>query len=181
MRAFFARKALKAFGLQYDYDVSYMQKMLEVSPAAFFKFIALTKLARHRERVPKEAFYAAKIVGALTEDCGPCVQLAVDMAQQAGMSPACIEAVVTRNLSAMDVDTVIGFRFADALVRRAPEEDDARAAVRQQWGDAAVVELTLATQVGRIFPMVKAGMGYGKTCQRVRVGDRAVDVLKDAA
>ncbi len=181
MRQFFARRALKAFGARYGYDVTYMGHMLNVSPAAFFKFAALTKAALHREAAPKPAFYAAKIVGALAEDCGPCVQLAVDMAEEAGMSPTCIEAVLTRNRADMDVDTLLGFRFADALVRRAPEEDDAREVVRGQWGEAAVIDLTLATQVGRIFPMVKAGLGFSKTCRRVHIGDRRVDVVKAAA
>ncbi|TQV80926.1 hypothetical protein [Denitrobaculum tricleocarpae] len=181
MRAFFARKALKAFGVHYSYDVSYMLQMLRVSPVAFFRFAALTKVAQHRGAVPREAFYAAKIVGALAEDCGPSVQLAVDMAQEAGMSDRCIQAVLTRDLSAMDVDTVIGFRFADALVKRAPEEDDARAVVRQQWGDAGLVELTLATQIGRIFPMVKTGLGFGKACRKVRVGRHSVVVPGRAA
>lgn len=181
MRQFFARRALGAFASRYNYDVTYMDHMLSVSPAAFFKFAALTKVALHREAAPKPAFYAAKIVGALAEDCGPCVQLAVDMAEEAGIPATSIEAVLTRNRSDMDVETLLGFRFADALVRRAPEEDDAREVVRAQWGEAAVVDLTLATQIGRIFPMVKAGLGFSKTCRRVRIGERPVDVVKAAA
>ena len=45
MRKFLARRALKAFGARYDYDVSYMHHMLDVLPSAFFDFAALTKLA----------------------------------------------------------------------------------------------------------------------------------------
>lgn len=74
-------------------------------------------------------------------------------------------------------------RFTSGVLqdRRAPEEDDAREVVRGQWGEAAVIDLTLATQIGRIFPMVKAGLGFSKTCRRVHVGDRRVDVVKAAA
>ncbi len=64
-RRYFARRALKAFGARYDYDVSYLSHMLDVSPGAFFKFAGLNKLAQHREAAPKEAVYAAKLVGAL--------------------------------------------------------------------------------------------------------------------
>ncbi len=181
MRKMIARRALAAFGKRYDYDVGYMEHMLTVSPAAFFKFGGLTKVAQHREAAPKEAFYAAKLVGALGEDCGPCVQLNVNMAVEAGVSATCIEAVLTRNLAAMDVDTLLGFRFADALVRRAPEEDEAREVVRLQWGDAGVLDLALATQIGRVFPMVKAGLGFAKTCQRVQLDAHDVDIVKAAA
>ena len=52
MRKMIARRALAAFGKRYDYDVGYMEHMLTVSPAAFFKFGGLTKVAQHREAAP---------------------------------------------------------------------------------------------------------------------------------
>lgn len=181
MRKFLAIRALKAFATRYGYDVSYMEHMINVAPAAFHAFAGLPKLTEHRAAAPIDAVYAAKLVGALAEDCGPCVQLVVRMAQDAGMSPTHIEAVLTRNRAAMNIDTVLGFRFADALVRRAPELDDAREVVRTQWGEVGVIDLTLATQVGRVFPMVKAGLGFAKSCQQIHIDDHDVDVVKEAA
>ncbi|WP_282608790.1 hypothetical protein [Pelagibius sp. Alg239-R121] len=181
MRSFFARRSVNAFGEHYGYDVAFMHHILKLSPDAFFKFTALTKLAQHRKAAPKEAFYAAKLVGALTEDCGPCVQLVIDMAQEAGVPPGCVEAILQRNLSAMGVDTLIGYRFADALARRSPEQGDAREAVRQQWGEMGVLDLTFAVQIGRVFPMLKEGLGFAASCQRVRVGDQSVEVFKEVA
>jgi hypothetical protein len=35
--------------------------------------------------------------------------------------------------------------------------------------------------MGRMFPMVKAGLGYAKECRRVAVGGNNVDVVKQAA
>ena len=58
------------------------------------------KAAAHREAVPIDASFAAKIVGALAEDCGPCTQLVVDMALEAGMAKDQIEAVLRRDVSA---------------------------------------------------------------------------------
>ena len=181
MRKYTAQRELSEFGEYYNYDVSYMQHMLDTSPEAYFKFEPMAILARHREAAPKPAFYAAKLVGALTEDCGPCVQLVVDMAREAGMSEKCIAAVLRRDLSAMDPETALGFRFADAIVRRAPEAEDARELVREQWGEVAVIDLTLGTQIGRVFPMIKTGLGHGQSCQRVRVGEHPVEVVKEAA
>ncbi len=181
MRKFLARLALKRFAMRYNYDVGFMHYMLETSPAAFFKFASLAKLATHRDAVPKEAFYAAKILGALAEDCGPCTQLAVDMAQEARVPPDQIQAVLRRDLGAMSADTLVAFRFAEALTWRRRDLDHARQALRRRWGEAAVIDLTLAVQVGRIFPMVKAGLGYAKTCQAVQLGDSAIDVVRLAA
>jgi hypothetical protein len=44
-----------------------------------------------------------------------------------------------------------------------------------------VIDLTLALQMGRVFPMVKAGLGYAKECRRVRVDGDHVDVVGQAA
>lgn len=181
MRKLLARKALNVMSVRYDYDVSYMAHMLEVSPSAFFKFTALTKLAQHREAAPEEAMFAAKLVGALAEDCGPCVQLVVNMAKEAGMSDNQIEAVLTRDTVEMSADTVLGFQFADAVVQHSSQADAVRQAVRDRWGDAGVLDLTLALQIGRVFPMVKTGLGYAKSCHRVVVSTDPIDVVKIAA
>jgi hypothetical protein len=182
MRSWIARRTLRAFARRYGYDVSYLLMMLNHSPAAFFKFAPVMKAAAHREAVPIDASFTAKIVGALAEDCGPCTQLVVDMALEAGMPRDQIEAVLRRDPKAMNEATLLGFRFADAVVRRAAEaEDEFRDAVRTQWGPKGVIDLTLALQMGRMFPMVKAGLGYAKECRRVAVGGNNVDVVKQAA
>ncbi|MEZ5665889.1 MAG: hypothetical protein R3F55_00305 [Alphaproteobacteria bacterium] len=181
MRKYLARRAIRAFGARYGYDVAYMHHMLETAPAAFFRFAQAARLARHRDAASRDAAFAAKLVGALAEDCGPCVQLVVDMAREAGMAPDQVQAVLTRDIARMGIDTALGFRFADAVARRDPAADAARDAVRARWGEAGVLDLTLSVQIGRLFPMVKMGLGYAHSCQRVRVDDRPVDVIGAAA
>jgi hypothetical protein len=182
MRSWIARRTLRAFAKRYGYDVSYLEMMLNCSPSAFFKFAPVMKAAAHREAVPIDASFAAKIVGALAEDCGPCTQLVVDMALEAGMPRDQIEAVLRRDPRAMNDATTLGFRFADSVVRRAIEkEDEFRDAVRTQWGQRGVIDLTLALQMGRMFPMVKAGLGYARECRRVTVDGNNIDVVKQAA
>jgi len=181
MRSWIARRILRKYGKRYGYDVSYLEMMLNESPAAFFKFAPILKASAHREVVPIEASFAAKIVGALAEDCGPCTQLVVDMALEAGMARDQIEAVLRRNPRAMNDATTLGFRFADAVVRRSADDDEFRDAVRAQWGEKGVIDLTLALQLGRMFPMVKAGLGYARECRRVTVDGHNVDVVKQAA
>jgi hypothetical protein len=182
MRSWIARRSLRAFARRYGYDVSFLEMMLEYSPAAFFRFVPVMKASAHREVVPVDASFAAKIVGAMAEDCGPCTQLVVDMALDAGMSRDQIEAVLRRDPRAMNEATTLGFRFADAVVRRAIEqEDEFRDVVRAQWGQKGVIDLTLALQLGRMFPMVKAGLGYAKECRRVTVDGHDIDVIKQAA
>jgi hypothetical protein len=172
---------LRRANRRYGYDTRYLELMLKASPSAFFKFAALNMAANHREVVPVEASFAAKISGAMAEDCGPCTQLVVDMALEAGMASDQIEAVLCGNTGAMNEATVLAFCFADALVRRSANDDECRDAVRAQWGDKGVVDLTMALQMSRMFPMVKTALGYAKECRRVRVNGHDVDVIKRAA
>lgn len=173
---FLARRALARFAQQYQYDVGYMQHMLDVAPAAFSKFTPLSRLAAHRQTVPAEAAAAAKIRGALAEDCGPCVQLAIDVAREAGVDTDQITAIVQGDVSAMNETTALGFHFAVAVLEQAADVTARREAVRARWGDQGVVELALALQISRVFPMLKAALGYGESCQRLQVGQQRLDM-----
>lgn len=175
------RAYLTRWAARYDYDVSYMLDMLDQSPRAFDAFTKLSPLAQHRESAPIEAAMTVKLMGAMFEDCGPCTQLVVNMALEAGMAPDQIEAVLRQEPAAMEPSVALAFRFADAVLARHSSEDELREAVRTQWGDKGVIDLTLAMQIGRIFPMVKAGLGYAKECRRVELKGHPVDVVRRAA
>lgn len=181
MRKFIARRMLHAFSKRYGYDTGYIEMVLEESPGAFFKFASVMKAAAHREMVPVEASFAAKITGALAEDCGPCTQLCVDMALEAGMANDQIEAVLRRDVRAMALPVLLGFQFADAIVNRSMLDETFRDAVRAHWGEKGVIDLTMALQMGRLFPMIKLALGYAKECRRVTVAGHQVDVIKQAA
>jgi hypothetical protein len=181
MRSWIARRMLHATSKRYGYDTSYLEMMLNESPSAFFKFASVMKAANHREIVPVEASFTVKIVGALSEDCGPCTQLCVDMALEAGMPRDQIEAVLRRDTRAMSDTNRLAYRFADAVIRRSSDDEEYRDAIRVQWGQKGVIDLTLALQMGRMFPMIKAALGYAKECRRVTVDGHNVDVIKQAA
>ena len=181
MRSWIARRMLRAMSKRYGYDTTYLEMMLRVSPSAFFKFAGLAKAAGHREVVPVEASFAAKLVGALAEDCGPCTQLAVDMALEAGMPEHQIEAVLRRDPRAMSTETSLGFRFADAVTQRSTDDEEYRDAIRARWGEKGLIDLALALQMGRMFPMVKSALGYARECRRVTVKGHDVDVVTQAA
>jgi len=175
---FFARRALEKFGSRYNYDVGYMRDMLDIAPRAFFKFSPLSRLAAHREVVPAEAATAAKILGTLAEDCGPCVQLNIDIAREAGVDDSQITAIVQHDVPAMNEATALAYHFASAILKQSPDVMARREAVRSAWGDKGVIELTLALQISRVFPMLKTGLGYAESCQRLQLGQRQLDIAR---
>ena len=181
MRKFIARRMLRGFGKRYGYDTSYMELVLRESPSAFFKFAPVMKASAHREVIPMETSFAAKITGAMAEDCGPCTQLTIDMALEAGMAKDQIEAVLSRDIETMTASVKLGFQFADAVMKRSADDEACREAVRARWGEKGVIDLTMALQMGRLFPMIKQALGYAKECRRVSVAGNQIDVIKQAA
>ena len=92
-----------------------------------------------------------------------------------------IEAVVRRDTGAMNASTKLGFQFADAIVSGSADAEGHREAVRSRWGEKGVIDLAMALQMGRLFPMLKAALGYARECRRVTVDGQQVDVIKQAA
>lgn len=176
MMRFLANRILDAFARRHDYDVAYMRALLDASPSAFRKFGKVSALSGHREVVPVEASHAARLVGVLAEDCGPCTQLVVGMARGEGVPDEQIVAVLSGNEAAMAGPVALAFRFARAMIENAPELGELRDGVRQQWGDKGVIDLTFAAQMTRIYPMVKAGLGFAANCRQVTVGSTVVPV-----
>lgn len=175
------RRRLAAFERAYDYDAGYMRDMAEVSPRAAFLFGRIATLAGYRRDVPIEAFFAAKLVAALSEDCGPCTQLAVTMAERAGVAPAVLRAILGGDERAMTPAAALGFRFARAVLAHDPVADALRDEIVALWGRHALLSLAFALAATRVFPTVKYALGHGQTCRRVTVGGTPMPVLSAAA
>lgn len=118
MLGWLVRRRIAAIERAFDYDMSYARDIYDASPRAFFRFSKILGISSYREDAPKEAWYAAKLAASLSEDCGPCTQLVVKMAERDGMSPAAIRAVLFGDEAAMPPDTALGFRFAKSVLHR---------------------------------------------------------------
>lgn len=173
------RAGLRRYARRYDYDASYLEALVDRAPVPFLLFTGILPVASYRSTAPAAAWYAAKIVAAVSEDCGPCTQLVVNMAREHHVPDDALRAVLERDTSAMDDDVRLAVRFAEAVIGRTSDEDDARDAVRARWGDEGVVDLALGIAVGRVFPMTKAGLGFAKECRLVRI-DAAPVVVRHA-
>jgi hypothetical protein len=160
---------IDAFERRFGYDARYMREVLEVSPRAFRAFGGILKMSQHREGAPAEAVYAAKVTTAAAEDCGPCAQLAVTMAEREGVKAETLRGIVAGAVESLPASAALGVRFARAVLARAPELDDLRAEVVRTWGRRALVTLTFAIAATRVYPLVKYALGHGKACRQLRV------------
>ena len=175
------RRQIAAFEKAYGYDTSYARDILEASPRAALLFGRIPALAGFRRDVPKDAWFAAKLVAARAEDCGPCTQLVATMAERAGVAPGILSAVLTCNEAGMTPEAALGFRFAEAVLAHDPRADDLREEILRRWGSRALVSLGFAIAASRVFPTVKYALGHGKACTRVTIAGVTVPVLRQAA
>jgi hypothetical protein len=176
MLRYFLSRYLDRFEQQWNYDASYMRELLALSPWAFIKFGLATSLGR-RSEAPPAAMAAAGLVGTLTEDCGPCVQIGVDMGVAHGLPPQLLQAILAGDEVGMGPDAALGYRFARASLARDLEASDAaRDEIVRRWGPKAVTALGLTLMTARMYPTLKYATGHGRSCSRVVVAGAAAPV-----
>jgi len=180
LKTFLARW-LDKFEKTFDYDASYMRHVLRVNPGSLLKF-SLGSQAADRKAAPMEALFAAGLVGTLSEDCGPCVQVGVDIAMAQGMDPAIMRAVIAGDMAGMGDTAGLAYRFAQASLARDMDAcDPLRDEIVRRWGDPGLVAISLTLMQARMYPTLKYALGYGKACSRVTVAGEAVAPLRLAA
>jgi hypothetical protein len=181
MLKMFLARWIDGFERTFNYDASYMRHVLRVYTGSLFRFAMGTQMA-DRRAAPMEAMFAAGLVGTLAEDCGPCVQVGVDIAASQGMDPAVMRAVIAGDIQAMGEAASLGYRFAQASLARDMEAcDPLRDEIVRRWGDKGLVAIALTLVQSRMYPTLKYALGYGKTCSRVRVGGETVAPTRLAA
>ncbi len=168
------QRAVNKFERDWKYDAGYMRDIIDVSPRAAWLFSRAAALGQFRRGIPLEPWYAAGITAVRQEDCGPCTQLGVAMAERAGISPAVLRAVLTDDLEAMPPDVALAWNFTRATLAHDAAADEYREAIVKRWGSLALISLAFAITAGRIYPTVKYALGHGKACTRIVVAGTPV-------
>ena len=167
-------RAINRFERTWTYDASYMHDMVEASSRAAWLFSRVTTLGQFRRDLPIEAWCAAGITAVRHEDCGPCTQLAVTMAERSGVNPTVLGALLADSPDAMPPEVALVWRFTHATLAHDAAADEYRDAIVKRWGRRALVSLAFAITAARIYPTVKYALGHGKACMRVVVGGTPV-------
>ena len=123
--------------------------------------------AQYRKAAPKDAYFAAKLVSARRADCGPCLKLVVNMAREAGVAESTLISILSED-DQVSESVRLGMEFAAAVTdRSAVELAELKQSVIEQWGRAALADLSLAVAFGAFFPTLKRGLGHAESCQPV--------------
>jgi hypothetical protein len=173
-------RVIAKFERQWNYDARYVHQIIEADPRAAWMFQRAAALGKYRKDVPAAALFAAAITAVRHEDCGPCTQLGVSMAEQAGIDPKVLRAVLTESPAMMPSDVALAWRFTRAVLDHDPS-DQYRDEIIKQWGPRALVSLAFAIVTARLYPTVKYAMGHGIACTRIVVDGAAISFEKPAA
>ncbi len=175
------RNRIAAFEQSFGYDMTYARELLATDVRAFLAFAKVQGLGSYRKGVPREVHHAAKLVGAMSEDCGPCTQLCVSMALRDGVDPRLLAAVLRGEDEKLTPELDLGVRFARAALAHDPAADELRETIVATWGPRAVISIAFALAAARIYPTVKYALGHGRACQRIEVAGVPVAVVRSAA
>lgn len=120
-------KMLRSFEARYGYDAGYAHEILDRGGVdAFLRFAAVQSLGGYSRDVPRDALFAARLAAIVHEDCGPCTQLTVRMAEEAGVPAALLEVVVRRRDEDLPEDVRLAVAFVRSAMAREPEADGLR-------------------------------------------------------
>lgn len=150
--------------------LDYLRHLLRVAPRTFWAFARGQPLLQHRHLVPATPYHIARIAATQAEDCGTCVQIAVNLARHAGVAPRLLQAAVAGKVDQLPDDLAAVYYFAKAVARADTEEVDRwRPVVERLLGEAGLGELALAIAAARVFPAVKRALGFATSCALVQV------------
>lgn len=171
------KASIKRFGSRYNYDTRYMLYVADTSTSAALRLSALPLYSQFSGPKAAQNVWAGAMLGStLDGDCGPCVQLVVDMALDADV-PSNQLALCLEGKAEEAGDVGLGFRFSQAAIADLPELEELRADIETRFGALAVAAASFAASSGRVYPVLKRGLGFGATCSRVNIKNRTLPVF----
>lgn len=159
---------ISAFEQHYDYDASYIRALYASSPACYEAYRGFLPMASVREKTPAEVWFTAALIATQSEDCGPCVQLTVRMAREAGVDPEIIQSALNGG-KGLPPELQEVREFAWNMATNEPENLPLRESLLERYGPEILAELSVAIAALRVFPTLKRGLGFAKSCSLVNI------------
>jgi AhpD family alkylhydroperoxidase len=164
---------------QLGVPTDYAWHLRDVEPSRLWRFSLIKAIEGPRRFTPSAVWHAAGLAAAMVEDCGPCVQIHVNLALKDRVDPQHLRALVAGELDKVPPHVAIAFRYGDA-VARGVMADDLREGIRKAWGERGLIELAFTIATARFYPAIKRGMGYAHTCERVVIEQQVTRAVKAA-
>jgi len=169
MLKFFITRQLNHFETTIGVSVDWVRHVLRHSLRLFLKFLKFGSFAQSRRVLPLPAWHVAVIVGARSADCGPCVQIAVNLARKDGVDASILQAVVEQRSDNLPHDLKEVYAFCESVMAHSDECESLREALRARYGEEGLIELAFALASGPVIPTIKRALGYAASCSKVTI------------
>jgi hypothetical protein len=158
-----ARENIKAFGQHYNYDVSYLEELMDASPGAFLAFEGAMGVGRYQKAAPKDLLFIAKITATRAEDCGPCTALGLKMAKEAGIPDAVVRGAL-KNGKGLSPEQLDVYHYARAVAANEVMDPELLPRLEKRWGREVLAELAVAIVGACVYPTMKRALGHAQSC-----------------
>ncbi|MCA0927809.1 carboxymuconolactone decarboxylase family protein [Ruegeria profundi] len=154
------RRAENRIGVKLDYT----HKIAETDMGLLMRYNRIFGFLDPNKHVPALAYHTARMRGAIAADCGICVEAEINLAGQAGLDEATIDAVLRSDYSELPEDVTAVANLTDAVVGRHEDDTEAREIIKTAYGDAGLIEVSFAMNGAALLPNIKRAMGYATVC-----------------
>lgn len=169
IRWFFRRK-LDRQEQRLNVSMDYLRHILDVSPAAFLRFMTVLSFSGRRKTLPKTVWFAAQLAALREEHCSPCLQIGVNMAQRSRVDPHVLDCLVRGRFDDLPEELADVASFARSVATGQDDDESRRERLRERYGEQGLIDLSFAIAGVRVFPAVKRALGFVHECPVVAAG-----------
>lgn len=164
-------KHIQRLDTDYQYDVSFMRDLLELSPQGYAHFHNFLPLASYNEHLSVVDFWVAKLASMKTADCGDCLQLNVHFAREAGIPGMIIRSCVD-DPSSLDPELYDLFSYCKQTLSLQEPDEELNQRIHKRYNKGQLLELGLCIASASVFPLIKRTAGYMKNCRLIDFDNR---------
>ena len=154
------RRAEERAGVQFDY----VHKIAETDIGLLSRYNRVFGFLDPNRNVPAMAYHTARITGALSADCGTCVQAEINLARNAGLKKDIISKILRSELDGFPPEIVATATLVQSVVHDRVDDPEARKVILDAWGEKGLIEISFAMSGAALLPNVKRAMGYATAC-----------------
>lgn len=151
-------------------DAGWMRDIAALGRGAFLRLMGFFSFARLRGTAPTDMALLAGLGAVMAEDCGPCTRIGARYARRLGMGSDKLRAALAGG-AGLEGASDLAYRFGRAIASGDPAADELGEAIEARFGRGVRTELTITAAASRVYPAIKRGLGYAKSCSLTRFDD----------
>ena len=158
-----SREAIRAFAQHYNYDVGYVEALMDASPGAFSAYETAMPMGQYQKAAPTDLLMIAKLATTQVEDCGPCLELGVKIARESKVPESIIRGAL-RGGEGLNPEQLDVYHYARGVAANEDLDPELLPRLEARWGRQVIAELAIGIVASRMYPALKRALGYAKRC-----------------